>query len=257
MSEIAARQDGLVGGEARGDAGLSEVERLVDAFVAPSKTFEDIRRSASWWLPWLMSAALGLAFAWVVLHRIGMATLVDGVIQTSPVVQEQIANATPAQAETIRHGMEMRFQYMYVAPLIFLVLGAIVAAILLGTANFVFGGRATYKQMLAVWFYGTLPLALITVLTIVSLYGGMSGDQFNIRNTIGTNVGYWVQNSGLPQWLVTLLSSVDICAIWSAVLLTMGISIVAKIKRGQAAVVVFGWWFVYVVMQAGVAAFMG
>ena len=256
MSEIAARQDGLVGGEAQSE-GLSQVERLVGTFVAPTRTFEDIRRSASWWLPWLVSAVLGLVFAWVVLHRIGMASLVEGVIQSSAVLQEQITNATPAQAATIRHGMEMRFQYMYVAPVIFLVVALVVSAIFLGTANFVFGGRATYKQMLAVWFYGTLPLAVITVLTVVSLYTGMSGDQFNIRNTIGTNVGYWVMNAGWPQWLVTLLSSLDICAIWSAVLLTMGISIVARIKRGAAAATVFGWWLIYAVVQAGLAAFMG
>ena len=30
--------------------GLSEVERVVDTFIAPTKTFTDILRSASWWL---------------------------------------------------------------------------------------------------------------------------------------------------------------------------------------------------------------
>jgi hypothetical protein len=257
MSEIVARHDGVLDGASRSEAGLNQVERLVGAFVSPTRTFEDIRRSASWWLPWLVSATLGLAFAWVVLHRIGIPSLVEGVIQSSAVLQEQITNATPAQAATIRHGMEMRFQYMYMGPVIFLVVALVASAILLGTANFVFGGRATYKEMLAVWFYGTLPLTLISILTIVSLYTGMSGDQFNIRNTIGTNVGYWVMNSGMPQWLVTLLSSLDICAIWSAVLLTMGISIVARIKRGAAAATVFGWWLVYAVVQAVGAAFMG
>ena len=29
---------------------LSEVERVIDTFVAPSKTFTDIRRNASWWM---------------------------------------------------------------------------------------------------------------------------------------------------------------------------------------------------------------
>ena len=34
--------------------GLSQVERVVDTFVAPSKTFADILRSTSWWLPFLI-----------------------------------------------------------------------------------------------------------------------------------------------------------------------------------------------------------
>ena len=32
-------------------AGLSQVERVVDTFIAPSKTITDILRSTSWWLP--------------------------------------------------------------------------------------------------------------------------------------------------------------------------------------------------------------
>jgi hypothetical protein len=34
-----------------GQPGLSQVERVVDTFVASSKTFTDILRSTSWWLP--------------------------------------------------------------------------------------------------------------------------------------------------------------------------------------------------------------
>lgn len=241
--------------EARsGGGGLSQVERVVDTFVAPTKTFEDIRRNASWWMPWLVSALVGLAFSYVVLNKVGMSTLVDGVIQQSAALQEQIANSTPAQAEALRGGMEMRFKFMYAGPVIFLIVGVIASAVLLGTANFVFGGRATYNQMLAVWFYGTLPLIFISVLTVVSLYAGMSGDSFNIRNTLGTNVGYYLMSGSAPQWLVTLLSSVDIVAIWAAVLLTIGVSTVAGIKRGAAAAIVFGWWGIYVVIQAGIAA---
>ena len=33
---------------------LSQAERVVDTFIAPSKTFTDILRSSSWWLPWLI-----------------------------------------------------------------------------------------------------------------------------------------------------------------------------------------------------------
>ena len=33
---------------------LSQVERVVDTFVAPTATFTDILRSTSWWLPFLL-----------------------------------------------------------------------------------------------------------------------------------------------------------------------------------------------------------
>ena len=237
--------------------GLSQVERVVDTFVAPTKTFEDIRRNASWWMPWLLSAVLAVLFSFVVLSKIGLPALVDGVVHQSASLEDRLANSPPDQAASIRHSIEMQFRFMYVSPVIFLIIGSIVAGIFLGTANFVFGGRATFGQMLAVWFYGTLPLSVISILTMISVYAGISGDSFNIKNTLGTNIGYYLMNGETPHWLVTLLSSFDIIAIWCAVLLTMGISTVAGIKRGAAAAMVFGWWAIYVLLQTGVAAFTG
>ena len=42
---------------------LSQMERVIDTFVAPSKTFHDILRSASWWLPWLLGVLVTLGFS--------------------------------------------------------------------------------------------------------------------------------------------------------------------------------------------------
>ena len=172
-----------------GDGGLSQMARVGDAFVAPTKTFEDIRRDASWWMPFLLSALLGLVFAYTVLNKIGLPTLVDGVVHQSSALEDRMANGTPEEIASTRHAMEMQFKAMYVAPAIFLVVAFIVAGIFLGTANFVFGGRATYGQMLAVWFYGTLPLTLVSILTIITVFAGASGDSFNIRNTVGDECG--------------------------------------------------------------------
>lgn len=237
--------------------GLSQGERLVDAYIAPSKTFADIRRDAAWWLPFLVASVLALTFSYVILHKVGLPVLIDGVIHQSATLEGRMTNGTPEQAAAMRNGMAMQFKFMYASPIILLVVGLLIAAIFMGTANFVFGGRTTFKQMLAVWFYATLPLALTSILTMITVYAGISGDSFNIKNTLGTNVGYYLMNGDTPRWLVTLLSSVDILAIWTAILLTLGVSIVAGIKRSSAAVVVFGWWGLYVLFQTGIAAFTG
>ncbi|HVG27603.1 MAG TPA: YIP1 family protein [Acidobacteriaceae bacterium] len=236
---------------------LSQLERLADTFVAPSKTFTDIRRNASWWLPVLLVCAFSLAFAYVVLHKVGLPTLVDSVVHSSGSLEDRISNASPGDAARIRSSIEMQFRFMYIAPVFIVLAGCVIAGLFLATANFGFGGRASYSQMLAVWFYGTLPLAFISLLTIVTLLAGMQSDSFNIKNTLGTNAGYYLQGGGSPRWLITLLSSVDVFAAWSAVLLTIGVSIVAGIKRGAAAVVVFGWWALYVLGQTAMAAISG
>ena len=236
---------------------LSQGARLVDTFLAPSKTFADIRRNASWWLPFILICIVSFGFAYTALHKVGLPTLVDSVIHTNGSLEDRIANSPPDQVARIKSSIEMQFRFMYVAPVFILIVGLLVSAIFLGTANFVFGGKANYKQMLAVWFYGTLPLIFISLLTIITLFAGMQSDMFNIKNTIGTNIGYFLQGGSTPRWLVTLLSSFDVFAIWSAILLTMGISIIAELKRSSAAVIVFGWWAIYVLGQTAIAAITG
>jgi hypothetical protein len=236
---------------------LSQAARLVDTFVAPTKTFADIRRSATWWLPFVLICIVSFAFAYTAMHKVGLPTLVDSIIHSNASLGEKLANSTPDQAAKIRSSIEMQFRFMYIAPVFILLVALIVAGVFLGTANFVFGGKANYKQMLAVWFYGTLPIIFISILTIITLYAGMQSDSFNIKNTVGTNVGYFLQGGDSPHWLATLLSSVDVFAIWSAILLTIGVSIVAGIKRSSAAIVVFGWWALYVIFQTAIAAITG
>jgi hypothetical protein len=251
MSDVVA-VEGQVSGP-----GLSQMERVVDTFIAPSKTFTDILRDSSWWLPYLLAAVVGLAFAFAILNKVGLPTLVDGVIHHSKMLEDQMANATPDVAAKIRGRIETNFKFSYATPVIGLVLGLICAGVLLGTANFVFGGKAKYKQMLAVWFYGTLPLVIFNLLIIVSAYAGLAGDSFDINNALGTNIGYYLAGGDTPHWLVALLSAVDVFAIWIAILLTIGVSIVAGIKRSSAAIVVFGWWFIFVLLKVAVAAIGG
>lgn len=50
---------------------LSEGARLADTFIAPSKTFADLRRSAAWWGPFVVMTVVSLLFVSVVDSKIG------------------------------------------------------------------------------------------------------------------------------------------------------------------------------------------
>ena len=51
---------------------LTEVERVVDTFIAPSKTFTDIRRNANWLVPWVLISIFGLLMVFTVDKKLGM-----------------------------------------------------------------------------------------------------------------------------------------------------------------------------------------
>jgi len=57
-------------------APLSEGQRLVDVFFAPSKTFTDLRRNASWWAPFLIIAIVSLLFVYTVDQKVGFRKVV-------------------------------------------------------------------------------------------------------------------------------------------------------------------------------------
>jgi hypothetical protein len=50
------------------DAVRGPVQRVVDTFVAPTKTFAAVREKPMWWMPYLLMCVVSLAFAYVVLH---------------------------------------------------------------------------------------------------------------------------------------------------------------------------------------------
>jgi hypothetical protein len=244
--------------EPEAPAGLSQTQRVVNTFVAPGKTFADIRRSASWWVPFVLAALLGGIFSYAVVQKVGYSRLVDGVISQNQSLQDSLNTSPPAAAAQIRGAILKQFQYtMFVYPVIVFLVALICAGVLMATVNFGMGGEIRFSQVLAIWFYATLPLSIAGILTILSLYAGMVPDQFNIQNPIGTNIGYYL-SSDSPKWLVGLLSSVDVLSIWCACLLAIGIAVVGRIKRGAAAVVVFGWWIFYVlVFKVALAALRG
>src|SRR5260221_1220188 len=75
--------------------GLSEAQRLINMFIAPKKTFEDLKRNSSWWMPWLISAVFALIFGIVAVQKIDMARFVQQQVARSPSAQRRMQHATP------------------------------------------------------------------------------------------------------------------------------------------------------------------
>ncbi len=232
------------------DQPLSQWQRLLYVFIAPGKTFADILRNASWWLPFVLTALIGYGFTYAVERQVGWEQVVENVIQQSP-QQDRLANMTPEQAAAMKRGMQMFFRYIaYATPLFALAVAALVSALLLATLNFIFAGRAKFGQMMAVYFYATFPLNLKYLLGIIVLFAGMNPAQFRIQNPVGGNLGYYL-SLDTPAWLTALATHLGIFTLWLLILLSLGSAIVARVKRSQAAVAVVGWWILLVLVTVG------
>jgi hypothetical protein len=233
---------------------LSEGQRLLDVFIAPSKTFTDLRRNASWWAPFLIIVIVSAIFTYVLDQKVGFRKVVENQIQLRPKATARLEQMSADQREkAIAQQVLITKVVVYVVPLIGLVLYAIFAGVLLGTVKVVTSAEVSFGALFALIVYSRLPEVVRALLTILSLVAGVSSDAFDINNPLATNAAYFLDPSGSPV-LRALLSSFDVITIWILVLVAIGVACVAKVKRGTAFGIVFGWFGVVVLFRIGFAA---
>ncbi|WP_433974846.1 Yip1 family protein [Tunturiibacter lichenicola] len=235
------------------EQGLSQVERVVDTFIAPTKTFTDILRSTSWWLPFLLAVMVSLGVTYAIDKQVGFDRVVENVLHDSPKQEEQISSLPPDQRAARMKVMEAGYKYVsYSTPIIILVISAIGALVNWGSFNFGLGARTTFGEMFCVWMYASLPRLLSGLLTLVTVCFGGNAESFNLKNPVGTNIAYYLPDSA--PWLKAALGFFDVIGIWNLILLVIGTSIVAKVSRGKAAAVVVGWWVLLLILSVVTAA---
>jgi Yip1 domain len=235
------------------EAGLSQVERVVDTFIAPSKTFTDILRNTSWWLPFLLAVLVTVGVTFVIDKQVGFERVVENVIHASPKQEDQLSSLTPEQRATRMKGMATGYRYTsYASPIFILIFSAVGALVLWGSFNFGLGARTTFGQMFCLWMYCSLPRLLSGLLTIVTIYFGGNAESFDLKNPVGTNIGYYLPDAA--PWLKTALGFFDVIGIWTLVLLIIGTAIVAKVSLGKAAAVIVGWWVLILMISVATAA---
>jgi cell division protein FtsB len=239
--------------------GLSQWQRVTNTFTAPSKTFEDIKRgNRSWWLPLVIFAVLGYILFAAVYYKIGMQQVVDNQIQLNPKQAEAMAQASPQQRELSEKISLYVTEGVFIAnPLLVLAGVAVLSLGLWGTINFVFGGKAKYGSIFCVWMFASLPTIVKTLLGTVVIFAGATPESFNIKNFAPTNAGAFLNPLEVNKAIYALATSLDVVTIWTLVLLGMGTAIVAGVKRTSGYIAVFGWWAIFVLIGAGLAAVTG
>lgn len=242
--------------------GLSQVERVTSIFSAPSKTFEDIKRgNKSWWLPFLIMVVFGYIFFAVIATKVTMQTVVDNQSKLmSESQQEKMAQMPPEQrAMAAKWTLYITEGVFAVSPVFVIIKALIVALVLWGTINFVFGGKATFGSVFSVWFFANLPQVVGAILGIVIVFVGNSPETFNIKNFAPTNVAalLYPNPAEANKALYALTSAIDAISIWSLILMGIGIAIVAGVKRSSGYIAVFGWWALVVIVSVGWAAAFG
>lgn len=220
-------------------ASLSQGARIVDTFIAPKKTFADLRRSAQWWLPFLLMIIAGWGLVYVAEQRIGTQKMMENDLQTRPKAEARYESATPEQKAT---QVKVTGIVYYVAiPVLTLIIWVVMAGLQFGTLKVASNSDITYGKTLAVIAYAGLPMVVRHLLGIVSVLAGVNPDGFTLNNPVASNPGYFM-NPAENRFMYFIASQLDLFLIWTLVLTAIGFSITGKVKLGTSFAVVIAWW---------------
>src|SRR5208282_1718618 len=195
-------------------ASLSEGQRLINTFFAPSKTFTDLRKNASWWAPFLIIVIVSVMFIYVVDQKVTFPKVVENLIELQPKQADRV-DRLPAdeRQQVMQRQITVTKMISYAIPIIALGIYAVFAGVLFATLKFVASADLKYKTLFALVVYTRLPLLLTTLLAILSLLAGVSGDAFITDNPEYTNPGYLIRPDDSAV-LRGLLTPLDLYSSW-------------------------------------------
>jgi hypothetical protein len=234
-------------------APLSEGARIVNTFVAPSKTFSDLRGNANWWAPWLLISAVSLLFVFVMGRQIGFEQISKNAIAQSARAEQFEKLPPDQQAQQLQLSAAFARYISYSLPVLNLVIFAIIAAVLMATFNFAAGASVPFKTSLAIVIYASLPSIIGAVLGIISMFSGVDPAGFNARNPVATNPAYFMDPMG-NKFFYGMATALDVFIIWSIVLMGIGFASNGRVKRSTAIAIVAGWYVLYKLAGSGMAA---
>ena len=213
---------------APGKAGLWE--DFVDIFYAPSSVFAR-RSDGKWGVPLLILVVAGTALFF--LTRNSLSAVMDAEFsRQSAAAMRKNPNLTQEQLSSGRNFFET------FGP-IFFALGLTVSVLLTGVALWLvsklFDAKESVAAALMVATYSEVP-RLVQILTNAAQGLFLPAEKLNSINSVSFSLARFMNPDQASPIMIALASRVDLFTIWITVLLAIGLSVVGKIPRQQAAI---------------------
>lgn len=246
-------------------ARLGPVARLTGTLLSPGETFADVNRKPTWIAPMIIAIATVLASTFFFQWRVHPDW--DSIMRNQIKKRMERSNQSLTEEQ-----MQQQVAFSKSIAKFFPIIGAIVTPIIYVILAGIFAlglmfiqAKPTFKKILSVVAWSSAAVGIIaTVVTIASLMvrdeeGLRSIDPTQSAGIVPSNLAVFLPSTASAV-LKAVAASLDIFTIWILILLSIGFASIAgsrKIKTGNTATVVFGFWAVYVLLKIGWAAAFG
>jgi len=217
--------------------------KLWNLFVNPRKTFASVGRTNEWIVLWVL----------VSLIAIGTYLPIKSIVQHDQIqkIEERLSEnpqITPEQRQEIMDRVEGQFDnplFLLLVPVSHLVMLFIVAGVLLFFGNIILGGSVGFRQMLNAYAWTmmiALPAGIVSVPMVLA------------KGSLDVSLGLGVLTT--PEtgaFIKSLLSSVEIFAVWQVWLSAVAVSVLAPAETKKAFWTVAAAWIVWIIVKAGLS----
>ena len=222
---------------ASGPAKAGLWEDFVDIFVQPAQVFER-RRDGKFGLALLALVVISgvLFFA----LRNGIAPIMDAeMAKQAAAMAAKNPSITPDQIAAQQGMME---KFAMIGFMLFMPIGIIITAILLWIAGKAVSASVAFAAAMMIATYSQFPRIVEMILNAAQ---GLLLPPESITGRFSVQLGpaRFLDPSTNP-FVLTLLGGLDLFTIWVTVLLAIGLSVVARVPRKQAAIAAVMVWFV-------------
>lgn len=233
---------------------MSEGARIINTFIAPSKTFSDLRRSAAWWGPWILISIFSVAFIFTIGKQVGFEQVSKNQIEHSKRAEQFDKLPPDQQAQQIQISVKIFRFFLYGTPVLIPFYVLISTVVMWTTFKVGAAAETSFGQAYAISMYAWLPSMIAAILGMIALFAGVNPEGFDINNAVGTNLGYYLDPDTTGKFVRGMASSLDVITIWSIVLMGIGFACTSKVKRSTAIVIVASWYLVYKLLTSGLAS---
>lgn len=222
------------------DTQMSEPTSLANIFFEPGRTFEWLRNKPKFIMAMLIMIVCTMAFQILFSNKIGderMRRFVVEQIDKSPRAGQMDA---AQKNQAIDLNMTISKYVRYAIP-VFVVIAFLIGTLVYWLAAKAVGGNIGFMQTLSVWVYSAFPPTLISMLGNILILFLKEADDIDIassqRGLIHANPSILFDGKEMPV-LTTVISVLDVFAIWGWILAAIGLRVVGKLSTGAAWAVV-------------------
>ena len=222
-------------GEATGPAGLKRpsgvFERLLGVVVSPGEAFADVAWAPLPYLPLLLLLALTAGATAFTFARIPMDRMLnerlEQMVEEGRLTQEQVAQQQEQMAA-------MRPVMRWVGPISSVVLILLLTLAVAGFARLVslmMGYETRFLSLWSVTIYAWLATSIFSTLLFLVVVFVKPVEEIDITNPLGSNLAALLPFfglTGLPRFVTSFLTWVDLFYGWRVVLLGIGYAAVTK-----------------------------